>query len=56
MNWQGPVLAMGLACLAVHWSLVLISGCRLLLLLAVGFIISPCCAWERFDNSSGWPG
>jgi len=47
------VLATGLACLTVYYSLVLVSDCFLLSLLAALLIILLCCAWEHFDNSNG---
>lgn len=47
------MLAQGLACLTVYYSLVLVRGCSLLSVLAVLLIISLYCAWEHFGNSNG---
>ena len=49
---QVSELATGLACLAVHYSPVLVSGCFLLSLLAVLLILLRC-AREHSDNSDG---
>ena len=52
-NWQAPGLAMGLACSTVDYSLVLVSGCFLLLLFPALLIILFCSAWEHTDNNNG---
>jgi len=44
---------MGLPCLTVYLSLVLVRGCFVLLLFTVLVIILLCCVWEHFGNSTG---
>ena len=56
INQQASVLAMGLACLTVYYSLGLVSGCFFTFAAcraAVLLIILLCRAWEHVDNSNG---